>query len=440
MKLHFCRHCIAVAIIAGLPFLAHAAGGGLLWTNQFDLAAGTDQALAVTGKGRQAFVAGRVRNATLNHDWHVAAYDVVTGAVLWTNQLDVAAGRDEALAIALAGKAVAAAGRIRSTGNDDWYVRAYDTQTGTVLWSDQYNLTNANDRANAIAASKTTFVAAGRVRNVAGNDDWAVRAYDALTGKLLWQDQYDAAADNDDAVAVTILGKKAIVVGHVTTGAGDTDWFVRAYDLQNGSVLWSNQFDGVAGDDEALAVLGRGRTVFVAGSVVNGNGNTDFTIRAYDAGTGNLLWNDQYDLANNDDRAVSLALRGKTLVAAGSARNLNGDADFLVRTYNAGTGQFLWQDRLNPAGADDTAFATTVAGSTVLAVGRVTNAQGNTDWLVRAYQLTTGEPLWSDQYDQIAGDDEALGVIALGSRVMVVGDSDNAAGNADWLVRTSSLK
>ncbi len=440
MKSQPFRRFLGIAITAALPLLAHAAGGDLLWTNQFDLAGGADQALAVTGKGRQAFVAGRVRNASLNNDWRVAAYDVVTGAMLWTNQLDFAAGRDEALSIALAGHVVAAAGRVRSSGNDDWFVRAYDRQTGAILWSDQYNLTNGNDRANAIAAGRTTFVTAGHVRNAAGDDDWAVRAYDARTGQLLWQDQYDPAAGDDDAAAVTILANKAIAVGHVTTGAGDTDWFVRAYDLQTGAILWSDQFDAVAGDDEALAVLGRGRSVFVAGRVMNGNANTDFTVRAYDAATGNLLWTDQYDLANDDDRAVSLAIRGKTLLAAGSARNLNGDTDFLVRAYNAGNGQPLWQDRFNPAGSDDAAFATAIAGSTVLAVGRVTNAQGDTDWLVRAYRVKTGEVLWSDQYNQAAGDDEALGVIGLGRRVVAVGDSDNAAGNADWLVRASSLK
>ncbi|MEI6083607.1 MAG: PQQ-binding-like beta-propeller repeat protein [Verrucomicrobiota bacterium] len=431
---------IPAATLLLIPPASHAAGGDLLWTNQLDTAAGRDQALAVTGKGRGVFVAGRTRNAAGNDDWQVNSYDAVNGAVLWTNRLDLAAGRDEALSIALAGKVVAAAGRVRNGNNDDWFVRAYDTATGTVLWSDQYNLTNGNDRANAIAAAGKTFVAAGRVRNIAGDDDWFVRAYDTATGTVLWSDQYDSAADNDEAVVVTILGTKAIAVGHVTNGAGDFDWLVRAYDLSTGNILWTRQLDKVAGDDAALAITGSGRAIYVSGYVGNAAGNEDWEVRAYDAGTGNLLWEDQFDFANDDDRAVGLAIRGKTLVAVGRVRNVAGDSDFAVRTYDASNGSLLWQDRINPAGFDDSATGVTISGSTIVAFGRLTNANGDTDWAVRAYSAKTGGVLWNDQYDQAAGDDQAAAAIALGKRIVVVGDAQNLAGDSDWLLRTYAVK
>ncbi|MBI3849909.1 MAG: PQQ-binding-like beta-propeller repeat protein [Verrucomicrobia bacterium] len=431
---------LTTALISS-PATTRAAGGDVLWTNQFNLSGGRDQALAVAAKGRGVFVAGRVRNATLNDDWRINAYDAVSGSLLWTNQLDVAGGRDEALSVAVAGKVVAAAGRVRNGSlNDDWLVRAYDAGIGSLLWQDLYDATNGNDRANAIVALGKSVVAVGRVRNSAGNDDWFVRAYDATTGALRWQDQLDLVGDNDEAVAVTIQGTKVFAVGHVTNGAGDSDWYVRAYNLVNGAVLWTNQFDKVAGDDAALAVVARGKSVFVAGYVVNGAGDEDWEVRAYDAGTGNLLWEDQHDLAADDDRAVSLAVRGHSVVVAGSVRNLAGDSDFAVRTYDTGSGNLLWEDRYNPAGGNDAALATTVSGSTALIVGRVTNAQGDTDWFVRAYSVKAGAQLWSDQVNPNGGDDEAFGVATAGNRAIVVGDVENAAGNADWSVRTSAVK
>jgi hypothetical protein len=85
-------------------------------------------------------------------------------------------------------------------------------------------------------------------------------------------------------------------------------------------------------------------------------------------------------------------------------------------------------------------LAVTISSGAALAVGRVTNGNGDTDWTVRAYNIKTGGLLWSDQYDQAAGDDEALAVAGIGKRAVVCGDAQNAAVNLDWLVRTYAVK
>ena len=444
--MHAFRLNVCGALLCGISFLfsasaSHGAAGDVLWTNQLDVANGTDRALAVATRGTRVFVAGRVVNGNADADWLVNAYDAKTGGVLWTNQFDLNGGRDEAFAVATAGQIVAVAGRVRSaTSNDNWLVSAYDVKTGSALWQDQYDQSAGSDRANALTFCGKTIIAVGRVTNVAGDFDWFVRAYEAATGTQLWEDQYNAAIGDDEAVAVAGRGSKVFVGGHVTNGAGDQDWLVRGYDVKTGSILWSNQLDVAAGDEAASSVALRGSSVFVAGYVVNGNADEDWKIRAYNAKTGAVLWEDQYDLANDDDRAVNVAVRGRTVAVAGSVRNLTGDSDFAVRTYDGANGSLLWQDRTNPAGGNDAALATTVTGSGVLAVGRVTNSNGDTDWFVQAYALKSGAVLWSNQYDQSSGDDAAVAVAASGSRAFVVGDSLKLAGDADWLVRAYSLK
>jgi outer membrane protein assembly factor BamB len=82
---------------------------------------------------------------------------------------------------------------------------------------------------------------------------------------------------------------------------------------------------------DALAI-GRGQ-VFAAGSGTNAAGNRDFLIRAYQAKTGVLLWEDQCDQAGLNDAAVALAAGGGQVVAGGMATNASGNFDVLIRAY-----------------------------------------------------------------------------------------------------------
>ncbi len=94
----------------------------------------------------------------------------------------------------------------------------------------------ASSRWASGSASNNRVVAAGTATNTAGNFDWVVRTHNAATGRLLWQDHYDLAGKNDLAVEVTIDGDTAYVSGYVTTAANNRDLFVRAYDLNSGTV------------------------------------------------------------------------------------------------------------------------------------------------------------------------------------------------------------
>ena len=115
---------------------------------------------------------------------------------------------------------------------------------------------------------------------------------------------------------------------------------MRSYDAETGNLLWQDQFNGTAdGFDSAADIIVRDNTVFVAGTVVNLNTGSDFIIRGYDAETGELLWQNQFDGTEtefDDDKAFAIAhQRGNRVFVAGMIENESTGPDFSVRAYRA---------------------------------------------------------------------------------------------------------
>jgi outer membrane protein assembly factor BamB len=182
---------------------------------------------------------------------------------------------------------------------------------------------------------------------------------------------------------------------------------VRAYDAGTGAVLWTDRFDST-GFDQALAIAADAGRVFAAGQ---GGDNQDFLVRAYDAATGTLLWQDQFD-GGGLDVALAVAAQSGRVFAAGS-----GGTQFLVRAYDAANGSPLWQDMVNLS----------IFGAQAIAVdsSRVIVAAEN--FTVRAYDAATGGFLWQDKF---ADGVRANAVAAEQGRVFVAGRGVGMGGGA----------
>ena len=126
------------------------------------------------------------------------------------------------------------------------------------------------------------MIAVGRAENARGRGDFVVRTYAAISGDLLWGDLFDLARRDDEAYAVAIKGKQAFVAGRGTNAASNADFLVRAYAVRDGALLWQDQFDLAAGDDEAVALAAMGKQVFVAGTGTSSEGDSDLLVRVYD--------------------------------------------------------------------------------------------------------------------------------------------------------------
>jgi hypothetical protein len=319
-------------------------------------------------------------------------------------------------------------------------VRAYDAKTGALRWADQRDPAGFNDVAEALAVWGGRVFAAGSGERGAGNQDFLLRAYEAKTGTLLWEDQTDKAGLNDAAFALAVGGGLVFAAGFGTNAAGNQDFLVRAYRAKDGALVWEDQVDQAGFNDTAFALAVAEGLVFAAGSGQRAAGNEDFLVRAYDATSGALRWENQVDPAGGFDGVNALAVEGGRLFAAGFVTSAAGNFDALIRAYDATSGALLWEDQVDHAGFDDAALALTVRGEQVFIAGFGTNAAGNFDVLVRAYQVKDGALVWEDQVDKAGFDDAAVALAAGGGQVVAAGVGTNAAGNFDVLIRAYEVK
>jgi hypothetical protein len=432
---------VAVVVSLCLEGGAYGAGGDLVWEDHVDTAGGADGVNALAVRSGQVFAAGSDTNAAGNRDFLVRAYEATHGTLLWKDQVDIAGDADRALSLAAGVGLVCAAGFGTNTaGNQDFLVRAYDPKTGTLRWEDRLDRAGFNDVAEALAVWSGRVFAAGSGESAAGDQDFLIRAYHAKTGVLLWEDQTDTAGRNDVAYALAVGGGLVFAAGFGTNAAGNQDFLIRAYQATDGALVWEDQTDQAGFDETAFALaVGEGQ-VFAAGSGQRAAGNEDFLVRAYDAKSGALLWEDQVDPAGGFDGANALALARGRLFAAGFVTNAAGHFDVLIRAYEAKTGALLWADQVDHAGFDDAALALTVRGGQVFISGFGTTAAGNNDFLVRAYQAKTGALIWKDLVDKAGLGDAAVALAAGAGRVVAGGVGTNAAGNFDVLIRAYDRK
>lgn len=76
-----------------------------------------------------------------------------------------------------------------------------------------------------------------------------------------------------------------------------------------------------------------GGQVFLGGGVLNANGRYEWTIRAHDANTGALGWEERIDEGGFFSSPNAFASEGDRLYAAGFIRKSDGAFDFTVRAY-----------------------------------------------------------------------------------------------------------
>lgn len=196
-----------------------------------------------------------------------------------------------------------------------------------------------------------------------------------------------------------------VVAGGAALERGDTDWLVRVYEATTGSLIWEDSFDVALGDDRAMAAEALLGFAYVAGFVTNAGGNLDVKVRAYELKTGRVLWEDQRDFGGAAEKITiqGIAIDSGRLFVCGESgivRDTRGteiEADWLVLAYDAFNGKLQWYD----APKSET-FAHTIALSAsdqrVYAAGLIEDSSHSGQFAVRCYSAENGELLWEDRY------------------------------------------
>ena len=384
----------------------------------------------------------------------------------WEDQFDLAGSIDQARAVAVSStRAVAIGVGGTATQGVDLLVRAYDTETGAMVWQDQAPLSAGYITGVALDELDDKVFCAGYAPDSSGagdsGADFLVRAYDATTGNRLWEDFVNKGRD-DFVQAITAGGHGVYVVGYGgNVGPDPLDFLVRAYDKTSGSLLWEDQVDN-GGDDVAWKVATDGQMVFVAGSTSSSSLEPwNLILRAYDALSGNLAWESVYPNALPSDVAVSngrvyvggmgflvaydsltgCPIWSKTLtdtildLAATESRIFA--AGGLLRAYDE-TGAAVWEV---PAGEGEAARAIDLIGDIVFLVGLKSQPYPleSSELLVRAYSAESGSLLFED-LSHASQDAIAFDIAASGQQAFAVGSAGNLDGNPDFLIRAYRMR
>lgn len=168
------------------------------------------------------------------------------------------------------------------------------------------------------------------------------------------------------------------MVGKASNVEGGSDPFIRAYDAETGQLLWDHTEPVDSGS--AYAVVAGERRVFV---------RFGFVVRAYWASTGDRLWEARLPESSCSDvpfAFAGLAMRRGRVVVASESRPTHCKG-LILRTYDARTGDLLWQknDALDIDSWHVGKYRIVVAGS-------VSNADGGRDFIVRAYAVRDLNP------------------------------------------------
>jgi hypothetical protein len=125
-------------------------------------------------------------------------------------------------------------------------------------------------------------------------------------------------------------------------------------------------------------------------------------VKVYDAESGVILSDDVYELAVKESDGVRSS-RGPRVFAGGVGHGATDLSNFVLRVYDANTGAFQWEGRLNlvqPDGKAEGKLVSTVLPRQAI-ITKVQSIEATIDepvFLLRAMDLATGILVWEDEF------------------------------------------
>ncbi len=196
---------------------------------------------------------------------------------------------------------------------------ALDPESGKTIWQTGYPVSFAMNSAAAPhgrGPKSTPVFANGRLYSIGMTG--IVTAFDAATGRQLWQEPGSSVVPIYTTHSFSPLVDRGLVVFHV---GGHDKGALTAFDAVTGDVKWSWNGDGPGYGSPIVAELGGARQIVTI---------TQAKVVGVDGATGALLWERPF-VSGNVTNSITPILYGQTLIVSG---NGGPTVAFTVRRQN----------------------------------------------------------------------------------------------------------
>jgi uncharacterized delta-60 repeat protein len=307
--------------------------GDTAWLRRTDFAFHYDDKPAALGvlPDNTIVVAGasRRRSSELQprSDWDMALVRYTPqGDTVWTRLWDGPGQGDDyaaSLAIARSGSIYLLGRGVITPPGPDIVLLKYRPD-GTLVW---HRAIDGAGRATDLA-SQVLLDSAGRcfvVGSVTGDHtsfDYLVACFDT-TGRLLWQQSYDAARSVDICQAACLDREGNIIVTGHSTGTGSSFDVATLKYLSSGRLLWVRRYNGPANSADRGWCLASDEAgnVAVGASSAGAGSFPDLLLLGY-SNDGDTLWSWRGPSAvSGETRPVAVTWEGDRLLVAGSDHN-----------------------------------------------------------------------------------------------------------------------
>lgn len=287
----------------------------------------------------------------------------------------------------------------------------------------------------------------GRIVVVAGGGPTV--AYDANSGKQLWQATEPGMSDGAAWLAVSPDGSAVYITGMIAPETADAAYRTVAYALADGKRLWAASYKGTGkGQHNAASLVATKALVIVDGVTSQGDSGTTVVTIAYDAQTGAQKWIARLDPSKNAAQgwfpggARSLAVDSAgTAVYLTTGTQTGNVSAIATASYDAATGTRRWitsYESPDHGNAMGSAVAVSPDGETLVMTGMSEGTATKTDSVTIGYDATTGKQHWVRTYNGPANQNEGTGLVAFspdGATVFAAGTSEGATvGHEDMIV------
>ncbi len=176
--------------------------------------------------------------------------------------------------------------------------------------------------------------------------------------------------DEESAAEVEAGGGRVYAVGSGLGQGGLLTLVVRAYDARTGDLLWEDDLNPSLDAKPTLTSFQTTRAQTLqpedSGSQIHPVFQSSFIVRSLNSRTGEVIWEDEF-------HAHHEAPHPSQPRSPGDGELVDHHFSIQIRTFDTATGEFLWEDRFYPQQTDTEA----------------TEEEAESDWIGPAEELST---------------------------------------------------